>query len=93
MERCRLQGFDAHNKPCQYGKDVVNFGDNAKRFGVTPIVVKGQCKLILSTARGSYELEYHGNQNYWFGTCAGTKVQISLGKVTGEIRWWKKGAK
>ncbi len=43
-------------------------------------------KLVTNT--GEYVLRKHIANNYWFGTCAGIKVQVSLKRMVGELRYW-----
>ena len=50
---------------------------------------KGKLMLKTSQMRGGMTLTKHATQNYWYGnTPAGNKVQVSLKKIVGEIRWW-----
>jgi hypothetical protein len=55
-------------------------------FTVEPTTNKSQIKL--TTRKGSYILNKHSTMNYFWGTCAGVKVQVSLKTLVGEIRSW-----
>ncbi len=40
------------------------------------------------TNKGEFLLDEHSTNNYWFATCSGIKVQVSLKKMIGELRYW-----
>jgi len=44
--------------------------------------------LIVITPNGQFEMEKHPSQNYYHAVNAGYKIQCTLKKVVGEMRYW-----
>ena len=72
------QADDVADFCTQYGKHTVVQLKNSE----CPDFIK------LTTDKGEYRLPKHETQNYYHGVCNGTKVQVSLKKVVGELRAW-----
>ncbi|HLD90741.1 MAG TPA: hypothetical protein VI911_06995 [Patescibacteria group bacterium] len=51
---------------------------------------RGSLTVTLKTSKGEYKLDKHTTMNYFYGTCIGTRVQVSLAtrKKAGELRAW-----
>lgn len=43
---------------------------------------------VLYTPKDTYELTKHPSQNYYHAICAGHKVQVTIKKMVGELRYW-----
>ena len=79
---------DDHVATAQEASDVTYFTDPKKKLGVYKVNNKLTPCISLHTAKGNYELEKHPTLNYYHGVCNGVKVQVSLKKIVGELRYW-----
>lgn len=69
-------------------------GSNGKPvFIVTRFVKEATCsstkyEVTLKTAKQVYHLHKHPDMNYWYQTCSGVKIQVTLRDNGGELRFW-----
>lgn len=84
MERIELIGIDGAGKQARLGKDVIMFGNEQKCISL----VRSGDEIRLTTSKAKHVLKKHPTQNYYQAVCNGYKVQVSLQKVKGELRYW-----
>ena len=85
MERISLVGLDIDGKPARIGKNVVRFSNTQDTLTICNHTDKFY---ELHTQKAMYKLIKHTKLNIYTGTCNGYKIQVSLKKVVGELRYW-----
>ena len=85
MERISLVGLDIDGKPARISKNVVHFNNVQDTLSICNRTDKF-CEL--HTQKAMYKLIKHAKLNIYTSTCNGHKVQVSLKKVVGELRYW-----
>jgi hypothetical protein len=84
MRRIALVGVNALLEPVKLSNKVVSFVDSTHYITIeksSPGVIK------LMTLKGTYFLKRHTQLNIYQGECAGRKVNVSLKKIVGEVRF------
>ena len=84
MKQISLVGLNTEGKPARIASEVIVFWDDGGKIEVT--LTAKAVKMV--TGKATYYLAKHPSQNYYFATCNGHKVQISLKKIVGEVRYW-----
>jgi hypothetical protein len=94
MKRYPLFAVDALDKPVKLSSQAIRFTNESRYFGITVSLegttIGGPTVEVVKvvTPKGVHELKKHATQNYFHGTLNGHKVQVSLKKVVGELRYW-----
>jgi hypothetical protein len=68
--------------------EVVRFESGDRKIKVRYVESRNKKALQLETPNDRYVLSKHYMHNYYFGDCKGIKVQVSLMKIKGELRFW-----
>ena len=84
MRKIALTGVNALNEVQKLGKNVIKFTDEKNYFGIT--VHQNTLKMI--TPQDVYYLKRHASENYFHGICRGRRVQVTIRKIVGEVRFW-----
>ena len=85
MKRYDLAGITATHQSARIANEVIGFIGHNEYFRIHAV---SKDSLQLSTPKGSYTLLKHATLNIYKGTCNGRKVQLSLKKIVGELRFW-----
>ena len=84
MKRIAIVGVNSLNEPVKLSKDVRSFTDAKQYFKVT----LNADSITITTPKGVYNLSKHPTLNIYNGVCSGHKVNVSIKKIAGEIRFW-----
>ena len=84
MRKIALAGVNALNEVQKLGKNVIKFTDEKNYFGIT--VHQNDLKMI--TPHGVYYLKKSATQNIFAGPCKGRRVEVTIRKIVGEVRFW-----
>jgi hypothetical protein len=90
MRSIPLVGVNAIGEKQRTNATVAKFTNDTDYFGIT--VHNNNLKMV--TPEGVYYLKKHvaknggKNQNYFHGTCKGRRVEVTVRKVSGEVRYW-----
>jgi hypothetical protein len=85
----KLVGVNVIGNPAKVSKDVAGFVSEDGHFEVRLTMYANTIKLITPT--NTYALVKHPTQNYFRGLWGKTgkrKIQVSLKKIVGEVRYW-----
>ena len=86
MQSRELAGYDKNGNFALSSKDVSFYHTKDTTILVFPDTAD---TIFIETSKsGRNTLKRHLTQNYYHGTLNGVKVQVSLKKLVGTVRWW-----
>jgi hypothetical protein len=80
LHTTKLIGLDDTGEPVKShnSSSAVEFVSQDKAFQVIRDTESNDSILLLITSKGTYVLKPHKTQNYYYATCNGIKVQVTL---------------
>jgi len=88
MEKYTLVGKTALDQTARINAEVVKFTGHNDYFHVT-LSEDGKSVTVI-TGKGCYYIRKHPTLNVFTGYCNGVRTEITLKKIVGELRFWKK---
>lgn len=88
LKRIKLYGYlEDHTRAKTHEAKLVAYFSDAERKQIKTYVINKEI-IIVNTRKSQSRLKKHKSLNYYLGVINGIKVQVSLKKLVGEVRYW-----
>lgn len=88
LKRIKLYGYlEDHTRAKTHEAKLVAYFSDAERKQIKVAIIDKET-IAVATRRGQSRLKKHKSLNYYLDVINGIKVQVSLKKLVGEVRYW-----